>query len=165
MDYCRLSGSHPKEWSGDMPSQFWSAPERMAPPLRYPQRYNLEGNLCLKLKRTLLINFLVSCSYFCCTALSRKPHLKGGDWVSILAFYFLAICIPSPSLFYSYIFTFSLWTIWLIVLAVRKLCLMLLKLQYAIYLNFIGAPNVGYSSVRTRNIKSIIIKLSIIFKI
>ena len=32
-------------WSEDMPSQFWSAPEGMAPPLRYPQRYNLDGNL------------------------------------------------------------------------------------------------------------------------
>ena len=30
---------------------------------------------------------------------------------------------------------------------IAQFCLMLLKLQYAIYLNFIGAPNVVYSLV------------------
>ena len=43
--YCRRSGTHPKEWSGGMPSQFWSATEGLPTPLCYPQRYNLDVNL------------------------------------------------------------------------------------------------------------------------
>ena len=31
--YCQRSGIHPEGWSGDMPSQFWSTPEGMSPPL------------------------------------------------------------------------------------------------------------------------------------
>ena len=42
---CRWSGTHPAGLSTYMPSQFWSGSEEMAPPLWYPQRYNLDRNL------------------------------------------------------------------------------------------------------------------------
>ena len=35
--------------------------------------------------------------------------------------------------------------------ALRKVSLMLPKLQYAIHLKFIGAPNVGYSSITCKS--------------
>ena len=40
-----VCGTHPEGWSGDMPSQFLSSTEGMAPPLWYLQKYNLDGNL------------------------------------------------------------------------------------------------------------------------
>ena len=36
-----------------------------------------------------------------------------------------------------------------LVTSLNKVCLMLLRLQYAIHLKFIGAPNVGYSTVNS----------------
>ena len=41
---CGRSGIHLEGCSGDMPLQFWSAMERMALSLWYPQKYNLDGN-------------------------------------------------------------------------------------------------------------------------
>ena len=43
--YYRWSGIHPKSWSSDLQSQFWSSTERMPLSLWCPQRYNLDENL------------------------------------------------------------------------------------------------------------------------